>query len=414
MSRTVQMLLLTGIVIFIFWKGIIPAFREIETDFPNYYTASRLVLEGQSLDSLYNDAWFQRRMAEYGISVAGKFSPFPPPTALVMIPLARLDVLDAQRVWTLVNVVLLVAFVFLLSRILCVSPATAFLLTGMSGLALANNFRFGQWYLVIAFAMAYSFRKYREGNQIAPGIAVGLTGIVKYFPFVFLMIPLMRKEFRAIWMCLLATIIGILCTMTLTGSDIFIQFVSGSAIQHASGLIQDPFSATFQSWGSLSRRLFVFDAGLNSHPLLDSRALYLFFHYGMTAIVALATLRGVLRLRRFSEPRAMDFQFVLLCVGGLLASPATATYHMLILVLPVGILLTRTSGEKWWNIFFALSYAGIGFLPYSLFRLFEGRGILSIFAYPRLWLLSTLFVGIMLYAEHALQAPLKHAVITEN
>jgi alpha-1,2-mannosyltransferase len=284
----------------------------------------------------------------------------------------------------------------------------------MSCLALANNFRFGQWYLVIAFAMAYSFRKYREGNRIAPGIAIGLTGIVKYFPFVFLMIPLMRREFRTIWMCLLATITGILCTMTLTGSDVFIQFISGSAVQHASGLIQDPFSSTFQSWGSLSRRLFVFDADLNSHPLLDSRALYLFFHYGTTAFVALATLGGILRLRRFSEQRAMDFQFVLLCVGGLLASPATATYHMLILVLPVGILLLHSSEEKGWNIFFALTYASIGFLPYSLFKVCEGMGILSVIAYPRLWILATLFVGTLLYAEHAFHSSSSHTVTNKK
>lgn len=37
------------------------------------------------------------------------------------------------------------------------------------------------------------------------------------------------------------------------------------------------------------------------------------------------------------------------------------------------------------------SYAGIGFVPYSAFRPGEGRGILVLAEYPRLWLMCILF-----------------------
>src|SRR6266850_383146 len=98
--------------------GIIPAFSRIDSDFPNYYTSARLVIEGGKLTGLYDDAWFQKQIEREGIDQEGRFSPFPPVDALIMIPFASLSPQHALQAWTIVNVLLLAANVQLLSKIL--------------------------------------------------------------------------------------------------------------------------------------------------------------------------------------------------------------------------------------------------------------------------------------------------------
>ena len=64
--------ILAGII---FSRGVLPSFAGPETDFPNYYTASRLLLEGADANRLYDSIWFQEQMVRFGFEQKGKFSP---------------------------------------------------------------------------------------------------------------------------------------------------------------------------------------------------------------------------------------------------------------------------------------------------------------------------------------------------
>jgi hypothetical protein len=144
--------------------------------------------------------------------------------------------------------------------------------------------------------------------------------------------------------------------------------------------------------------------------MINSSVAYFLGHYGITIFVVVLMGFGLWRSHHLKGNRAIDFQFILLAFGGLLASPATATYHALLIVLPAGLLMLHSSADRGWNIFFALLYASIGFLPYSFFMRFEGKGYLSLLAYPRLWILATLFAGSILYIERLLKNELTPAI----
>jgi hypothetical protein len=58
------------------------------------------------------------------------------------------------------------------------------------------------------------------------------------------------------------------------------------------------------------------------------------------------------------------------------------------------------------------AYALIGFFPYRLTAGFEGRGGLSVLAYPRLWLLLALFIA-SIYCVWRLPNPIHRAVAPE-
>ena len=92
MKNIVRSSILAGLIGFQLWWGIIPAFTAVDTDFPNYYTSSRLLFEGMELDKVYDDAWFQSKINSYDIKQEGKFSPFPPPTSMLMLQIGRAHV----------------------------------------------------------------------------------------------------------------------------------------------------------------------------------------------------------------------------------------------------------------------------------------------------------------------------------
>lgn len=397
MRNVITILLACATALFLAWRGIYPALTAVETDFPNYYTAARLLTDGRDIDSLYHDKWFQEQMAGYGINVQGKFSPFPPPTVFVMLPLAHLDVLTAQRVWTVLNILLTALLVSLMAQLLGWSRRSAWILLGLSGLAIANNFRFGQFYLVVAVAMTYSYMKWRSGKILPVGLLTGLVGVIKYFPFISMIQPLLRREFRVVAICSITVLSVVAVSAWALGWDVFRDFLSGAIGQHVAGNIQNPYVSTFQSFGSLARRLFLDDPVLNPAPLVASTTLYYATHHGLTVIVLVCVAVGIKRTKWLEFDQSTDLQYALLAVGGLLASPATGTYHMLLVVPAIGLILKHSADHRGWNIFFATTYACIGFIPYSFFSRFDGHGIATVLAYPRLVLLTVLFVGILGY-----------------
>ena len=81
-------------------------------------------------------------------------------------------------------------------------------------------------------------------------------------------------------------------------------------------------------------------------------------------------------------------------------APATATYHFLIIVLPVALLLNETIEYSLrWTIIIGIIFTAIGYIPYSFFRSFDAQGLFTLLAYPRLWLETILFITSWLFIQ---------------
>ncbi len=94
----------------------------------------------------------------------------------------------------------------------------------------------------------------------------------------------------------------------------------------------------------------------------------------------------------------------LLGILTLLLAPATATYHFVLLWLPVGLLIDYLFRERSpaKRLLRLGTYALIGFFPYRFTQPFEGRGALTVLAYPRLFLLLAMFIAcVYIHLEHA-------------
>jgi hypothetical protein len=128
---------------------------------------------------------------------------------------------------------------------------------------------------------------------------------------------------------------------------------------------------------------------------------------GVTAVkaaLALAAAATLLKLardadgaggRRHTDDLVTAPSIGIIGILTLLIAPATATYHFVLLWLPVGLLVRylRQAGAPGHAYVLLGSYALIGFFPYGMTARFEGRGVLSLLAYPRLFLLLGMFAS---------------------
>jgi hypothetical protein len=246
---------------------------------------------------------------------------------------------------------------------------------------------------------------YLERRPWLAGICFGLFVPIKYFPVIILAYFAFRKEWKVV-MGGAAAIAGVgLVSIAVLGwrvHEIFIFSVLGN---HLTGRLslQDhtvPFTAAYQSFDTLFDRLFVFDPAGNPQPLLAApllRTLGLIATKGSILLAAAATL---IKLARGGSAAAPSIGIIGIAL--FLIAPATATYTCALLWLPVALLIGYflNQGARIPAYFILGAYVIIGFIPYNYAYPFEGHGGLSLLAFPRLFLLLSMFAGCVYFIAH--------------
>jgi hypothetical protein len=394
-GRGIAALLVVVLTMAIFAKGVLPAMSTLNNDFPSYFTAAKIVADGGPADRLYDIPWFQQQMRRYhvGVPSEGKFSPFPPPTALLLIPLTRLQPIDALRVVTLCSVACLIASITLLAKILSWRTIDAAIFVLLSGYAVVSGLRFGQPYVIVSLSCISGYYAYLKRRPLLAGIFFGVFAPIKYFSVPLLVYFAFRKQWKLALSGMLTMLLVVFVSIGVLGWPIYANFLSileGHLIGRLA--MQDPFTASFQSFDSLFRRLFVFDSAFNPVPPWSVPRLQPVAVVVSKLAIFGAAMATVVKLARSGAAAAAP------CIGiigvlTLLLAPATATYHFALLWLPVGLLINFAfqKSAPGCAYFMLGAYALIGVFPYRFTVPFEGRGGLSVLAYPRLWLLLAIF-----------------------
>jgi hypothetical protein len=398
LRRPAALLLFVALTFFLTVRGIVPALSKVDTDFPNYFTAAKIVADGGNTDRLYDNGWFQDQMRRYQIGTAseGEFKPFPPPTALLLVPLARLQPLNALRVLTVVSALALICSIILLARILSWSLVDSAVFILLSGYAVIGALRLGQPYILVSLSCLLGYHARQKGRPFLAGMCFGLFTPIKYFPVVILVYFAFRREWKLVLGGAAAVLAVTALSVGILGWKIHEEFLSSVIGNHlvAKLDLQDPFTASYQSFDSLFRRLFIYDATLNPRPLYDLPRLQGIAVLITKASILLATIGALIGLARRSGDGATGPSVGILGVVTLLLAPATATYHFALLWLAVGLLIDYLvrQGARMRACFILGAYALIGFFPYKYTVPFEGRGGLTVLAYPRLFILLAMFV----------------------
>ncbi len=326
------------------WKGIIPAWRILNTDFPNYYVAARLIRAHYCLDRLYDWIWFQRIAGKFGIShqLVG-FLGLTPFSALPIVPLSWLPVLEAKRIWIICNVVLLATGVYLLARQSGLSYRTACLIALCAVIPLRTSFLFGQMHILVLLLLAAAYAFHMRGRQIGSGCCIAIAAVLKVYPVFFCIYFLIKRRWKALGAALAAMALCLLLSCILTGPEAMRAYFFQQLPRSLQGESGNPFLSTLTSSSALFHRLFLYEPDLNPHPLIISPSLYALLYplwQAFLAGIALYRMRGGFRA---DEREALEWSMFLCLLMFLSSAPASYQYVAVIAaaVPTVSILLNQ-------------------------------------------------------------------------
>lgn len=401
--------------LFIF-KAILPAWRFLNTDFPNYYLVARLLREGYSLDRIYDWIWLQRIKDHWGLdqSLVG-FAGLTPFSALPIVPLSFFSALTAKRVWIVLNLLFLIGSVELLQRSTSLGRRRIWLLALLAILPLRTSFLYGQMHLLVLFLMVLAWYLHRRNRELACGAAVALAATLKVYPLLFVLYFFWKRQWRAAIATLATALIIVVVASLWMGGDLIRVYALQVLPRSLQGETLDPYNLQAASASALFHRLFLFELDLNPLPAFDSPTLYSVL-YPLWQVAIFFPLFALLRPSGVASDREqMGWGAFLLAL--LVTSPVPSSYHfammILSIVLLVDVLLRRNqsilavTATAFYFLVIVADYIAV-----AGSRLAPGLG--TLFAFSRLWFAVAflVFYLVCLYQDSPLKIDLRLAVLS--
>lgn len=395
-------------------KGVVPAWNKVHSDFANYYVSAKLISDKAPLENIYNNQWFQNKIQDYGIETLGKFSPFPPITSWVMLPLTPFEPLTAQRIFTIINLIFLAIGSVVLKKLINWPIMQCILFMLGCGLGLINNIAFGQVYLIMTVLIMISFLLFRNNQFLLAGVILGFFTSLKYFPVVIIagfflngLADVHQKEkplkhilsssdLRVVFYAVSSFVVLAVFQYFYFGGAVIKEFIYSSFLPHLYGELsgQGLFSFHFQSWDNLFRNLFVYDPQFNPHPFLNWPQERVILKIFISIFILVPTTLVLIKFKSSPHYMRRSVFLSLPALAAIVLLPASATYHFILLISSLVLILQESYLDKKIKIMILITYGLIGLIPYGMaFRLGETWGLL--FAYPRLWLVTILFILVL-------------------
>jgi hypothetical protein len=345
------------------------------TDFPNYYTAARLVRSGARLRDFYDWTWFQRQMNYAGIeNQLGAYTPQPPLTMLPMLPIAGLPPQTAKRIWLVVSLAFLGLTAWLLSTIGRLRIQHILLVALVGYTSLRTNFLLGQYYVLLLFLLTLSAYLIVRKQPFWSGVAAGVAFALKLYGGPLLVYFVAKRYWRALTGMVAAIVIATAAAVAIFGWMDVWYYLTQILPRALEGVPPDPYNPGVPALATLLRRLFMADPALNPNPLYNAPWL-LFF---LQPLISLAIIVFVSLAVALNPAGSCRRDFAMFIIALLLISNAVASYAFLLLLLPVVLCLEEAG--RWEKLYLLACYVLLN-APLPGARLF-----------PKVWLLLALLI----------------------
>lgn len=389
-SRRLEYLLLLALVAFFIWRGLVPGWRSLQTDFSNYYLASRLYRQGYPLKHVYDWIWFQRQKDHAGVEQPlVSFIPNPLPCLLPFLPLASLSPLAAKRCWLAINLALLGGVILLLNAIVELGMRRVAIIAFLAVDALRTNFLYGQEHLLVAFLLALAAFFYFRGAPATAGAVLACGAALKIYPAFFLFYFLRKRQWRAVAGLVLCSLGLGLLALALFGFDTLRYYTLEILPRSLAGEVIDPYNIQWSSFTALLRRLFIFEPELNPHPLAHFPAAYALLQPLCQALLFVPALWLISSAR--VQPAREKLEWATYVVLILILSTSPAAYHFAALMV-AGVLAANYLAPRGITLLLLALYALVCLPvhhvwpgPLTLFQTFQTY--LRLGALTALWLL---------------------------
>jgi hypothetical protein len=311
-------------------RGFVPAWRSLNTDFPNYYLAATLHRRGIPLDRAYEWIWFQRQKDHLGLEVPlVGFMPNPPMCAAPILPLTVLRPLTAKRVWLILNLALLFLALEMLHRVTSLPYRRILLVSFLCVVPLRTNFVYGQYYVVVLFLMCAAYYTWQRGHRLAAGMLLALAASFKLFPALFLILFLWKRDWRAAVGLVSGGAAVAATSVGMFGWQVHKVFLIEVLPRALHGDIIDPYFLRWNSFSMLWHRLFLVEPELNPSPWFNSPLAYALAQAATTVLLLLGFFLAV---DRVEEKRAVALEWAAFVPLLMLQSSMPASYHYCVMI----------------------------------------------------------------------------------
>jgi hypothetical protein len=383
-------------------SGLVPAWRRLGSDFPNYYLGARLYLDGYPLERLYDLIWIHRQKDHAGLDQPFvNYAPLTLFSALLVAPMAGLPALQAKRIWLGVSLLLLLGTGILLRRMTRLGARRVALVILLAVLPLRTNFLFGQQYVLLLFLvtlaawMYFSERKLGAGGVLAAAFALKLTPALLALMFV-------RKRQ---WRPLIGLGAGSLAlgalALALFGWEPLRAYafeVLPRAVLR--GELNDPYSVHMSSLPVLLRRLFVYEPELNPHPVAHLPALFAALRSLSGAAILVGGLALVTPRPTSAAKEKLDWATFIAVIMFLASTSSSYHFCLLILAAALGAEALLEAGRRRAALAPLIALAAVS-LPYHSRVPAEPDGWAALASVPRLYATAA-FCLVLVWAQRAL------------
>jgi hypothetical protein len=353
---TVEWILLFLLLGLFVERALVPAWRTLNTDFPNYYLMALLRSQHIPADRAYDWLWFQRQKDHNGIPqpLVG-FAPHPPLCAAPMLPLASLAALPAKHVWILLNLSFLIASLCILHRLTQLCWRRVLLVAGLCIFPLRTNFMLGQYYTVILLLICLAYFAIFRGHRFTAGVLLATAAWFKVFPAVFLLLFLRKRDWHAVSGLIVGSFAVGAVSVLIFGLGVHRVWLFEVLPRAFRGDTLGPYDLQWSSFSSLWHRLFLFEPELNPSPFLSSPSAYALAQ-GLTSTTLLFAF--LFSTSQSSSERTTAWEWAAFIPLLLLLSSMPGSYHYVVLIftLIVGIDVIIRTGRWRFGLLLLLLY----------------------------------------------------------
>ena len=319
---------------------------RLTSGFAMYYTYARLVLQGESLDRVYDDTYFNARIREFGFNLQDK--PNNPPSAgLAYMSVAWLSPAPAKIVWSCLSVAALIwalAILFALSGIRPSGNAGLWLLALVFLWRPAyDSLAYGQIYCLLLLLFALCMKAVARERTGGTAVPLAFALVLKGYGIIPVFLLGIWRRWKEIGVLLVVSACLVAATFPLVGTRSWTAFV-GTVMPSLGGLPPNAHVA-YQTINGMVRHLFTYDPEWLPHPavVLPGVAVTL-LSYG----VRCALLLWVLTRPGFRTGREKFLSFGAVVAAGVVTAPLAEEYHYVLfipLIFALAADLARSRGE---------------------------------------------------------------------
>jgi hypothetical protein len=355
-----ERVLLVALVLLFVTKSFIPAWKHLNTDFPNYYLAARLYRQGFPMERVYEWTWFQRQRDHLGIDqrLVG-FIPLTLPSILPVLPWSSLPPLQAKHFWLLMNALFLLGTALILKANTTLSIQRIALLTFLAVVPLHESFLFGQMHVFVLLLLTLAAWLYFKDSTFSSGIVLAVAAALKIYPALFLIFFLFKKQWRAATGLLVGLSGAGLMSLYLFGMDACRFYALQVLPRAVKGEVTDPYNVAWNTFTALLRRLFIAEPELNPAPVAHIPWLYALLQPLVHGFIFVVFMWAIGSKKRDGDRAKLEWASYLFLL--LFLSSQTGGYHLVVLILTAVLVTDYLVAHQQWILagFAALLYAFI-------------------------------------------------------